>query len=283
MPCGTFSAFSPISPTSFTLQSPALPSDFNAFPSQLTWSLVPFHSYIRAFEVGRSPDSSKYELAIRIRSRKDGPVVRNRIRLPHAVGANYKIGVICPSPSPIATAALAAGASVCGEESLVETILLSGKKLPFDRLLCHVDSVDKLNKSGLGKVLGPRKMMPSAKLGTVTDDVPKVVSNIIGASEYREKIGVIRCAVGKLVFTPQQLNTNIRVIMESVKRDMHDLSDQILKEIHEVVSFLHPCPNPTFSPPKPAEANNNIADICTHNQPPDADFFPLSPFPPFRS
>lgn len=219
MPCGTCSIFS------YSFQS-----------SKLTRTPIPSNSYIRAFEVGRSPNSPKYELAVRLRTIKNGPVVRNRLRLPHAVLSSFRVGVICPSPSPIATAALAAGASVCGEETLIETIRNAGKSLPFDRLLCHTNSVEKLNTSGLGPILGPRGMMPSIKTGTVTKDVPAAISTMMGASEYRERLGVVRFAVGKLGFTPEQLRTNIRVFMEGVKRDISDLSDRFIKEIEEVVS-----------------------------------------------
>ncbi len=197
--------------------------------------------YIRAFEVGRPSDSSKYDLALKIRTLKNGPVVRNRLRLPHPVKTNLKIAVICPSPSPVATAALAAGATLCGEENLFEIILKGSGALPFDRLLCHTDSLQKLNKAGLGRILGPKGLMPTVKFNTVIKDVTGAVKGMVAASEYREKLGVIRLAIGQLGFTPEEMQRNIRHFMEGVKRDFAALSDTVTKEIHEVVSFFsHP-------------------------------------------
>ena len=79
--------------------------------------------------------------------------------------------------------------------------------------------------------------MPNAKLGTVTRDVGAAVKSMVGASEYREKLGVIRMAVGQLGFTPEELQRNIRVFMEGVKRDVAGMSERVTKEIHEVVGL----------------------------------------------
>lgn len=197
------------------------------------FSLCDAMRYIRAFEVGQVPTSAKYDLALRLRTTKNGPAVRNRLRLPHPVNTSLRIAVICPSPSPIATAAQAVGASVCGEDELFDQIREG--KINFERLLCHTDSAAKLNKAGLGKVLGPRGLMPSTKLGTITRDVEGLVKSMVGSTEYREKLGVIRASVGQLGFTPEEMQSNIRVFMEAVKRDLNAMSDKITKEIHEVV------------------------------------------------
>lgn len=78
--------------------------------------------------------------------------------------------------------------------------------------------------------------MPSAKLGTVVKDVTGSVKDMIGASEYREKLGVVRCAVGQLGFTPDEMQRNVRAFIGGVKKDIAALSDRIGKDIHEVVS-----------------------------------------------
>lgn len=79
--------------------------------------------------------------------------------------------------------------------------------------------------------------MPSAKTGTVVKDVANSVKDMVGGSEYREKLGVIRLAIGQLGFTPEQMQQNIKEFMGSLKRDLAGLSDKISKEIHEVVSI----------------------------------------------
>lgn len=209
------------------------------YPTRSDPRLMPLlflSSYIRAFEVGQPPTSAKYDLALKLRTNKNGPTLRNRLRLPHPVNTSLRINVICPSPSPIATAALAAGASVCAEDELLDRIREG--TIDFDRLLCHTDSAVKLNKAGLGKILGPRGLMPSAKLGTVTRDVTGLVKAMVGSTEYREKMGVVRASVGQLGFTPEEMQRNIRVFMEAVKRDINARSEIITKDIEEVVSIF---------------------------------------------
>jgi large subunit ribosomal protein L1 len=194
--------------------------------------------YIRAFEVGRSPTSSKYDLAIRLRTAKNGPAVRNRVRLPHAVDSSLRICVICPPDSPISAQAIKAGATVVGEDSIFEAV--KEGRIEFDRCICHVDSAQKLNQAGLGRILGPKGLMPSAKLGTVTKDVAGTVKGLVGGSEYREKLGVIRCAVGQLGFTPEEMQSNVKTFIGEIKKDLAVLSDRINKEIHEVVRLPNP-------------------------------------------
>jgi len=77
--------------------------------------------------------------------------------------------------------------------------------------------------------------MPSAKVGTVVKDVDAAVKDMVGGSEYRERTGVIRMAIGQLGFTPDEMQRNVKAFMESVKKDCALLSDRIAKEVHEVV------------------------------------------------
>lgn len=193
--------------------------------------------YIRAFEVGRDPTSSKYEVALKLRTLKNGPVLRNRFRLPHPVSTDVRICVICPPDSKHAKAAKSAGASVVGEDTVFEAV--KAGRIEFERCICHVDSLQKLNKSGIARMLGPRGLMPSAKLGTVVKNVESSVRDLTGGSEYRERVGVVRMAIGQLGFTPEEMQRNIRTFMDSIKRDCGLLSDKINKEIHEVVRIFN--------------------------------------------
>jgi large subunit ribosomal protein L1 len=189
--------------------------------------------YIRAFEVGRPPTSSKYELHLKLKSLKNGPVIRNRMRLPHPVKTDIRISVICPPDSKYAEAARAAGAFPVGEEEIFEAV--KEGRIEFDRCICQNDSLAKMNKAGLGRVLGPRGLMPSAKTGTVVRDPASVVKELVGGSEYRERMGVVRLAIGQLGFTPEEVQRNIKAFMDAVKKDMAQLSDKISKEVAEVV------------------------------------------------
>ncbi|KAL8996542.1 MAG: hypothetical protein Q9188_006551 [Gyalolechia gomerana] len=197
------------------------------------FSLCDAIRYIKAFEVGRPPTSPKYDLAVKLQTIKDGPTVRNRLRLPHAVETSLRICVICPPDSRHAEAAKKAGASVVGEDTVFDAV--KDGRIEFDRCICHQDSVAKMNKAGLGKILGPRGLMPSAKFGTIVKDVGASVKGLVGGSQYRERNGVLRMAVGQLGFTPEELQANIRTFMSEIKQDIALLSESVHKEIHEVV------------------------------------------------
>ncbi len=190
--------------------------------------------YIRAFEVGRPPTVPKYECHIRMRTKKSGPVIRSQMRLPHSVKTDIKICVICPPDSPAATQAKAAGAVLVGEDEVFE-VIKSGK-FDFDRCIALPASLPKMNQAGLGRILGPRGLMPSAKLGTVVENVGSAMRNMLGGSMYSERQGVVRMAVGQLGFTPEQLRDNLKAFVGQITKDAQALSDQVTKQVHEVVS-----------------------------------------------
>ncbi|MCJ1385776.1 mitochondrial 54S ribosomal protein mrpl1 [Xylographa soralifera] len=199
----------------------------------MQFSLCDAMRYIRAFEVGRQPTSSKYELHVSLKSLKNGPVVRNRLRLSNPVDTSQRICVICPPGSQIAAAAIRAGASLVGEETVFDAV--KEGRIEFKRCICHSDSLQKLSKANLGRILGPKGLMPSTKTGTVVKDVASSVRTMIGGSEYRERLGVVRMAVGQLGFTPEQMQQNIKEFMGGLKKDIALLSEKISKEIHKVV------------------------------------------------
>ncbi|KAF2685128.1 ribosomal protein L1 [Lentithecium fluviatile CBS 122367] len=197
------------------------------------FSLVDAMHYIRAFEVGQNPQSAKYELHVRLRSLKNGPVIRNRLRLPHPVKTDLRICVIAAPDSKAAAEAKAAGATLVGEDEVFNQI--KEGVVDFDRCICHIDSLQKLNKAGLGRVLGPKGLMPSTKTGTVVNQVGSTVRNMVGGSEYRERVGVVRMAIGQLGFTPEEMQNNIKSFMDAIKKDIGQMADRINKEVHEVV------------------------------------------------
>lgn len=179
------------------------------------------------------PTSAKYELHVHLRTLKNGPVVRNRLRLPHPVQTDLRIAVICDPTSSAATAARRAGATLIGDDEIFAAV--KEGRIEFDRCICHSDSLAKMNKAGLGRILGPKGLMPSAKTGTVVKNVADSVKDMVGASEYRERLGVIRMAVGQLGYSPEELQRNIKAFMDNVRKDCAGLSDRVSKEVHEVV------------------------------------------------
>ncbi|KAJ9640043.1 hypothetical protein H2199_006277 [Coniosporium tulheliwenetii] len=138
-----------------------------------------------------------------------------------------------PPDSAAADAARKAGASLVGEDNVFEAV--KEGKVDFDRCICHVDSLQKLNKAGLGRILGPKGLMPSAKMGTVVKDVATTVRDMVGGAEYRERMGVVRMAIGQLGFSPEEMQRNIKAFVGEVRKDIAQLSDRIAKDVHEVV------------------------------------------------
>ncbi|KAK3901414.1 ribosomal protein L1-like protein [Staphylotrichum tortipilum] len=197
------------------------------------FSLCDAIRYIRAIEVGKPPADVKYEIAAKLRTQKNGPIIRGRIRFPFAVKTSTRVGVICPEDSPIAAEAQQLGAVAVGEESLFESIRAGN--ITFTKLICHPESADALKKANLGKILGPKGMMPSPKTRTITADLQGAMQELIGADEYKEKLGVVRLAIGQLGFTPHMLSENLKLFMSQLKHDIDNGDEYHPKALDEVV------------------------------------------------
>lgn len=187
--------------------------------------------------------------------------MRNRLRLPHPVRTDLRIAVICPPSSEHARAATAAGASLVGEEAIFDAV--RDGRIAFERCICQTDSLPKLAKSGVARVLGPRGLMPSAKTGTVVKDVGSTVRDMVGGSEYRERMGVVRMAVGQLGFTPAEMQRNIRAFVDRVKKDIAGLSEVIVKDVHEVVLSSTHGPGMSLDGTMRGEGSLPEADLST--------------------
>ncbi|KAI1480315.1 ribosomal protein L1 [Daldinia eschscholtzii] len=198
-------------------------------------SLCDAMRYLRAAEVGRPPSSVTYELALKIRTPKSSPVLRNRIRLPYPVKNDTQIAVICKEGSGAMHDARAGGAVAFGEDSLFEIIRANPNKLPFNRLICHVDSEPALKKANLGRILGPKGLMPSIKTNTITRSVKTLMHEMVGAENYRERVGAIRMPIGNIQFTPNQLAANVKALVTMVKENIANMEDRVKKDLVEVV------------------------------------------------
>ncbi|KAH7033684.1 60S ribosomal protein L1, mitochondrial precursor [Microdochium trichocladiopsis] len=211
------------------------------------WSLCDAMRYLRAAEVGRPPESATYEVSLKIRTNKNGPVIRNRIRLPYPVKNDTRVAVICKEGSGAMSDARNAGAVAFGEESLYELIRTKPNDLPFNRLICHADCEASLKKAGLGRILGPKGMMPSLKTNTITRSVAAMMREMVGAEAYREKVGAIRMPIGNIQFTPKQLSENVKTLVAQIKDDIVKVEDRTgqKKDLIEVV--LSSTKGPGFS------------------------------------
>jgi len=168
-----------------------------------------------------------------MRTTRSGPVVKSRIQLPHPIQGDERIAVICPAGSRIATEAMAAGAVLVGEEPLFEAIRAGD--ISFTRLLCHSNSEQALLKANLGRILGPKGLMPNKKNNTITPNLKALMKDVVGAIDYRERGAVVRMVIGQLNFTPTQLSENLKQFMIDVKQGVRKCNAQTPKSLHEVV------------------------------------------------
>ena len=141
-------------------------------------------------------------------------MVRGVVTLPNGTGRTLRVGVFARGAK--ADEARAAGADVVGAEDLVERV--QGGNIDFDRCIATPDMMPLVGR--LGKVLGPRGMMPNPKIGTVTMDVTSAVKGAKGGSvEFRvEKAGIVQAGVGKASFSEDKLVANIRALADAVSK-----------------------------------------------------------------
>ncbi len=145
-------------------------------------------------------------------SRHADQQVRGAVVLPNGTGKKVRVAVFAKGDK--ADAALAAGAEFVGAEDLMEKI--QGGFMDFDVCIASPDMMGLVGR--LGKVLGPRGLMPSPKAGTVTPDVAKAVTEAkAGKIEYRlDKTNIIHCPIGKASFGADKLKENLDVLMDAI-------------------------------------------------------------------
>ena len=141
-------------------------------------------------------------------------MVRGTVDLPNGTGKTLRIAVFARGPK--AEEALAAGADIVGAEDLME--IVQGGKIDFDRCIATPDMMPIVGR--LGKVLGPRNLMPNPKIGTVTMDVKEAIEAAKGGQvQFKvEKAGVIHAGIGKASFDEVKLAENIRSFVDAVAK-----------------------------------------------------------------
>ena len=139
-------------------------------------------------------------------------MVRGSVVLPHGLGKTVRVLVFAKGEKE--KEALEAGADVVGADDIVEKI--KGGWMDFDRVVATPDMMGSVGK--LGKILGPRGLMPNPKVGTVTFDVGKAVQELkAGKVEFRvEKAGIVHCPIGKASFGAEKLAENFMALLEMV-------------------------------------------------------------------
>ena len=178
------------------------------------------YSPLEAMRLAKETSTAKFDATVEVMyrlgvdPRKADQMVRGTVNLPHGTGKTARVLVFAVGPR--AQEAIDAGADEVGGDELIAKV--AGGYTDFDAAVATPDLMGKVGR--LGRVLGPRGLMPNPKTGTVTMDVAKAVSDIKGGRiEFRvDKNGNLSFVVGKASFTPEQLVENYAVAQEEVLR-----------------------------------------------------------------
>ena len=166
-------------------------------------------------ETGKAKFDETVELHVRlgVDSRHADQQVRGAVVLPHGTGRTKRVLVLAKGPK--ADEAKEAGADFVGDDDMIDKIQKENW-FDFDVIIATPDMMGKLGR--LGKVLGPKGLMPNPKAGTVTMDVTKAVNEVkAGKIEYRlDKSNIIHCPVGKVSFGPEKIEENVKALMEAI-------------------------------------------------------------------
>lgn len=169
---------------------------------------------IKANATAKFDETIEIALNLGVDPRHADQMVRGVVSLPNGTGKTVRVAVFARGPK--ADEATAAGADIVGAEDLMETI--QGGTIEFDRCIATPDMMPIVGR--LGKILGPRNLMPNPKVGTVTMDVKAAVEAAKGGEvQFKaEKAGVVHCGVGKASFDADKLAENIRAFVDAVQK-----------------------------------------------------------------
>ena len=185
-----------------------------AFAGKENLSVEDAVALVKSQATAKFDETVEISMNLGVDPRHADQMVRGVVGLPNGTGKDVRVAVFARGAK--AEEAQAAGADIVGAEDLMETI--QGGKIDFDRCIATPDMMPIVGR--LGKILGPRNLMPNPKIGTVTMDVKDAVEAAKGGQvQFKvEKAGVIHAGVGKVSFGDQQLAENIRAFVGAVNR-----------------------------------------------------------------
>ena len=169
---------------------------------------------IKANATAKFDETVEIAMCLGVDPRHADQMVRGTVNLPNGTGKTVRVAVFARGPK--AEEAQAAGADIVGAEDLMETV--QSGKIEFDRCIATPDMMPIVGR--LGKVLGPRNLMPNPKVGTVTMDVKEAVEAAKGGQvQFKaEKAGVVHAGVGKASFDEAKIAENIRAFVAAVAK-----------------------------------------------------------------
>ncbi|GAC1346621.1 MAG: 50S ribosomal protein L1 [Acetobacteraceae bacterium] len=179
-----------------------------------SYSLPEAIALIRANAKAKFDETVEFSMNLGIDPRHADQMVRGLLSLPNGTGKTLRVGVFARGPK--AQEALDAGADIVGAEDLAEKV--QAGEFGFDRCIATPDMMALVGR--LGKILGPRGLMPNPKLGTVTMDVKGAVTAAkSGQVEFRaEKAGIVHAGIGKASFEEDKLLENIRAFVDAIQK-----------------------------------------------------------------
>ncbi len=189
-----------------------LPENTKALPANTIDKLL---SDIKKNCTSKFDESIDLNMQINNKQKKNEITIRTIVNMPSGTGKKVKVAVICEDTK--INSAKKAGAEVVGGDDLIEKI--KGGDLNFEKLICTPSMMVKLSK--LGKVLGPKGLMPNPKLGTVSQDVEKAVKDAkSGQIEIKnDKDGNIGFSIGKKSFSDDKLINNFNAVLDTIEKE----------------------------------------------------------------
>jgi large subunit ribosomal protein L1 len=169
---------------------------------------------VKETALARFPESVDAAVKLGVDPRKSDQMVRGSVLLPHGRGRTMRVAAFAQGQA--ADDALAAGADVVGMDDLAQR--MKDGELDFDVVIAAVDAMRVV--APLGRLLGPRGLMPNPKVGTVTQDVAGAVRQAkAGQVRFRiDKGGVVHCPIGRADFSPEQLQENLQALLTDLQR-----------------------------------------------------------------
>jgi large subunit ribosomal protein L1 len=191
-----------------------LKAAYKAVDTSKNYPLPEALSLVKANAKAKFDETVEISMRLGIDPRHADQMVRGLISLPNGTGKTVRIAVFARGAK--AEEALAAGADVVGADDLAEKV--QAGEIAFDRCIATPDMMGLVGR--LGKILGPRGLMPNPKLGTVTMDVKGAVNAArAGQVEFRaEKAGIIHAGIGKASFEPEKLLENIKAFVDAIQK-----------------------------------------------------------------
>ncbi|MBW7057089.1 50S ribosomal protein L1 [Paracoccus bogoriensis] len=185
-----------------------------AFQGKANLSVEEAVKLVKSTASARFDETVEIALNLGVDPRHADQMVRGVVTLPAGTGKDVRVAVFARGPK--ADEAKAAGADIVGAEDLLETI--QSGKIEFDRCIATPDMMPLVGR--LGKILGPRNLMPNPKVGTVTMDVKAAVEAAKGGEvQFKaEKAGVVHAGIGKVSFDEDKLAQNLRAFVDAVQK-----------------------------------------------------------------